>query len=50
MSQKLPVIGFEWIEDISNLAESFMKNIMKKVMKDIFLMTFAIIYHFYLKQ
>ena len=37
MSQKLTVNNFEWIEDTSQFNEDFMKNYMKKVMKDIFL-------------
>ena len=37
MFQKLPVNNFEWIEDTSQFNEDFMKNIRKKVMKDIFL-------------
>ena len=35
MSQKLTVNNFEWIEDTSQFNEDFMKNYMKKVMKDI---------------
>ena len=37
MSQKLPVNNFEWIEDtlLKIFNEDFIKNIMKKVMKDI---------------
>ena len=37
MSQKLPVNNFGWIEDSSQFNEDFIKTIMKKVMKDIFL-------------
>ena len=37
MFQKLPVNNFEWIEDTSQFNEDFIKNIRKKVMKDIFL-------------
>ena len=61
ISQKLPLNNFEWIEDIFEFNEYFIKNyIMKKVMKDIFLklmfnilknyMNFILIYHFYLKE
>ena len=37
MSQKLPLNNFEWIEDtlLKIFNEDFIKNIMKKVMKDI---------------
>ena len=37
MLQKLPVNNFEWIQDASQFHEDFIKNIMKKVIKDIFL-------------
>ena len=37
MSEKLPVNNFEWIKDTSQFNEDFIKTIMKKVMKDIFL-------------
>ena len=37
MSQKLPVNNFEWIKDSSQFNEDFIKDIMKKVMKDTFL-------------
>ena len=37
MSQKLRVNNFEWIEDTSQFNEDFIKNIMKKVIKDTFL-------------
>ena len=60
MSQKFPVNKFEWIEDTSQLNEDFIKTIMKKTMKDIFLklmfktlknyMNFIITYHFYQKK
>ena len=60
MSQKLPVNKFEWIEDTSQYNEDFIKNIMKKVMKDIFsklmfntlknYMNFIMTYHFYQKE
>ena len=36
MPQKLPVKSFEWIEDTSLFSEDFIKNITKKVIKDIF--------------
>ena len=35
--QKLPVNNFKWAGNISDFDESFIKIIMKKVMKDIFL-------------
>ena len=60
MSQKFPVNKFEWIEDTSQFNEDFIKTIMKKTMKDIFLklmfktlknyMNFIITYHFYQKK
>ena len=53
MSPKLPVNSFERTEDTSQSNEDFIKTIMKKVMKDIFLkLTFNIlnIYHFYQKE
>ena len=38
MSQKLPIDGFEWVEDLSEFNESFIKKIMMKtVIRDIFL-------------
>ena len=37
LSQKLPVDGFEWVEDISQFNEDFLKSYNEKVMKDIFL-------------
>ena len=37
MSQKLPVNKFEWIEHTSQFNENFIKNIMKKMINDIFL-------------
>ena len=59
MSQKLPVNGFKWVEEPSQFNEDFIKTIMKKFMKDIFLnfmfntlrnyMAFTMVYHFYLK-
>ena len=56
MLQKLPVNSFEWIKDTSQFNEDFIKTMMEKVMKDIFLnlmfnilknyMNFIMIYHF----
>ena len=43
MLQKLPVNNFEWIKDTSQFNEYFIKTIMKKVMKDIFLVMFNIL-------
>ena len=37
MSQKLPVNGFKWVEDLSQFNEHFIKNMMKIVIRDIFL-------------
>ena len=60
MSPKLPVNKFEWVEDASQFNKDFIKKVMKKVLKDIFLklmfntlksyMNFIMIYHFYLKE
>ena len=60
MSQKLPVNNFGWIEDTSQFNGDFIKTIMEKVMKDIFLklmlnilknyMNFIIIYDFDQKE
>ena len=60
MLQKLTVNKFEWIENTSQFNEDFIKNILKKVIKDIFsklmfntlknYMNFIIIYHFYQKE
>ena len=60
MSQKLPVNNFEWIKDTSQFNEDFIKTVIKKVMKDIFLklifnmlkifIIFIMIYHFYQKE
>ena len=36
MSQKLPVNGFTWFEDLSEFDEGFKKSYNKKVKKDIF--------------
>ena len=37
MSQKLPVKGFRWVEDLSQFNEDFIKSMMKIVISDIFL-------------
>ena len=37
MSQKLPVNNFEWMEDNFQFIEDFIKTLMKKAMKYIFL-------------
>ena len=37
MSQKLPVNGFKWVNDISGINEEFIKNLMKIMIKFIFL-------------
>ena len=37
MSQKLPVNGFKWINDVTEIDEKFIKITMKIVIKDIFL-------------
>ena len=60
ISQKLSIKNFKWVKDISKFDESFIKIIMKKVMKNILLklmfiilknyMTFTMIYHFSLKD
>ena len=60
MPLKLPVNKFEWIEDIAQFTEDFIKNIMKKVIKDISsklmfniqkkYMNFIMICHFYQKE
>ena len=60
MSQKLPTFNFKWVEDTSQFNEYFIKTMMKKVRKDIFLklmfniqkkyMNFIVTYHFYLKE
>ena len=31
MSEKLPVVGFEWLDDISEIDENFIKKIMMKI-------------------
>ena len=60
MPQKLPVNNFEWIKNASQFNKNFVKTIMKKVMKDVFLkmmynivknnMNVITIYHFYQKE
>ena len=60
MSQKLTVNNFDWIKDITQFNEDFIKTIMEKVKKDIFqkfmfnflkiYMNFMMIYYFYLKE
>ena len=60
MPQKLLVNNFEWIEDTSQFNEDFIKTVMNKVMKDIFLklmfdilkthVNFIMIYHFYQEE
>ena len=37
MSQKLPINGFKWLEDLPKFNESFIKNYYGKSNKDIFL-------------
>ena len=37
MSQKLPVNGFKWVNDVSRFNEDFVKITMKIVIQDIFL-------------
>ena len=37
MSQKLPVNGFKWVNDVSEIKGKFIKITMKIVIKDIFL-------------
>ena len=62
MSQKLPVNGSQWVEDISEFDENFIKsykqendggyrvflNLIFNILKNY--MIFGIIYHFYLKE
>ena len=31
MSEKLPVVGVEWLDDISEIDENFIKKIMMKI-------------------
>ena len=59
MSQKLPLNGFEWVEQLSQFKKDIIKDYDEKVMKSIFLkymlniqqihLVFIMIYHFYLK-
>ena len=59
MSQKLPVNGFEWIEELSQFKEDFVENYNEDSDKGYFLevdveypktcLVFIVIYHFYLK-
>ena len=37
MSQKLPINGFKWVKRLSKFNEDFIKNMMKIVIKDVFL-------------
>ena len=37
MSQKLQINNFEWIKDTSQFNEDFLKTIMTKVTRDVFL-------------
>ena len=58
--QKLTVSKFEWIEDTSQFNEDFIKTIMKRAVKDVFLkliynilknyINFIMIYTFYQKE
>ena len=60
MPQKFSVNDFEWIKETSQFNEDFIKTVMKKVMRDIFLklmfntqkryLNFIITYHFYQKE
>ena len=60
MPQKLPVNNFEWLKDVSQFNEDFVKTIIKKLIKDIILkstlnnlknyVNFTMIYRFYLKK
>ena len=60
MSQKLPVNGFKWVEDLSKFDEGFLKSYNEKSKEDIFLKSifniqniyimFKIIYVFYQKE
>ena len=59
-SQKLPVSGFEWVEELSQFKEDFIKIMVKIVIRDIFLkqmlniqkffLIFIVIFHFYLNE
>ena len=37
MPQKLPVNGFKWIKNVTEIDKKIIKNLMKIVIKDIFL-------------
>ena len=37
ISQTLPVNGFKWVRNLSKFNKSFTKNMMKTVIRDIFL-------------
>ena len=37
MYQKCPINGFEWVEDLYQFDESFIKNMIKTAIRDIFL-------------
>ena len=63
MTKKLPVNGFEWVEDLSHFKEGFIKNYDEDCNKGYFLevdveyrkkssrcLIFIVIYHFYLKK
>ena len=58
MSQKLAKFNFEWVENILQFSEVFIKNYMKKVKKVIFLrfntpknyMNFIVTCHFYQQE
>ena len=50
MSQKVPVNKFERIKDISKFNEDFMKTVMKKAMKYIFLKLMFIILNINFKK
>ena len=54
MSQKRPENNFELVKVLLNLMKILWKTIMKKVMKDIFLMllfsNFIMVYNFYMKE
>ena len=60
MSQKLPIKGFKWAEDLSEFHESFIKNYDENTDTGYFLevdlkylknyLTFIKIYHFYQKE
>ena len=63
MTKKLPVNGFEWVEDLSHFKEGFIKSYDEDSNKGCFLevdveyrkkssrcLIFIVIYHFYLKE